>query len=406
MIAEGKMKEENRHKWPHNKIIGLSSASYKFEYLYKLYQQYEKLIMNPDKQDNAHRVIMHLSYDCAPEQLYDQNLLDQSKATMSQAQFEREFGSVFTDDSSGYFKVSKMAACTIPDGEGQSVQVIGDPKSKYLISFDPSWSESDGSDDFSMHVIKLNESKRNGTIVHSYALAGANLKKHIVYFFYLLNHFNVVGVVGDYNGGVQFLNSCNESEIFKKANMKIDCFDADFDNPQEYNAALKDARNQYNLETRKIAFLRKPSSSWIRSANEMLQAAFDHKKIWFAGSALDDDYTRQKMAIIPIEDITFSKINEDNDMSAKQIDFIEHIKDMVDMIKVQCALIQVSTTANGSQSFDLPSNLKKQRNADKARKDSYSALVLGNWMMNIYYDMMATPQQNNVQATFTPMFIG
>lgn len=406
MIAEDKMKEEDRHKWPHNKIIGLSSASYRFEYLYKLYQQYEKLIMNPDKQDNAHRVIMHLSYDCAPEQLYDQNLLDQSKATMSQAQFEREFGSVFTDDSSGYFKVSKMAACTIPDGEGQSVQVIGDSKSKYLISFDPSWSESDGSDDFSMHVIKLNESKRNGTIVHSYALAGANLKKHIVYFFYLLNHFNVVGVVGDYNGGVQFLNSCNESEIFKKANMKIDCFDADFDNPQEYNAALKDARNQYNLETRKIAFLRKPSSSWIRTANEMLQAAFDHKRIWFAGSALDDDYTKQKMAVIPIEDITFSKINEDGDMSAKQIDFIEHIKDMVDMIKVQCALIQVSTTANGSQSFDLPSNLKKQRNADKARKDSYSALVLGNWMMNIYYDMMATPQQDNVQATFTPMFIG
>ena len=257
-----------------------------------------------------------------------------------------------------------------------------------------------------MHVIKLNESKRNGTIVHSYALAGANLKKHIVYFFYLLNHFNVVGVVGDYNGGVQFLNSCNESEIFKKANMKIDCFDADFDNPQEYNAALKDARNQYNLETRKIAFLRKPSSSWIRTANEMLQAAFDHKRIWFAGSSLDYDYTKQKMAVIPIEDITFSKINEDGDMSAKQIDFIEHIKDMVDMIKVQCALIQVSTTANGSQSFDLPSNLKKQRNADKARKDSYSALVLGNWMMNIYYDMMATPQQDNVQATFTPMFIG
>jgi hypothetical protein len=87
MIEAGKMTEEERHKWPHNKIIGLSSASYKFEYLYKLYQQYENLILNPSKQDNAHRVIMHLSYDCAPKQLYDQNLLDQSKATMSEAQF-------------------------------------------------------------------------------------------------------------------------------------------------------------------------------------------------------------------------------------------------------------------------------------------------------------------------------
>jgi hypothetical protein len=404
MIAEGKMTEEERHKWPHNKIIGLSSASYKFEYLYKLYKQYENLIMNPDKQDNAHRVIMHLSYDCAPQQLYDQNLLDQSKATMSQAQFEREFGSVFTDDSSGYFKVSKMAACTIPDGEGQSVQVVGDPKAKYIVSFDPSWSESDGSDDFSMHVIKLNEGKQTGTIVHSYALAGANLKKHIYYLFYLLNHFNVVGIVGDYNGGVQFLNSCNESELFKKAGIKIDCFDADFDNPQEYATALRDARNQYNLETRKIAFLRKPSSYWIRYANEMLQAAFDHKKIWFAGAALDDDYTRQKMASIPIEEITFSRSDDEKDSSAKQIDFIEHIKDMVDMIKVQCALIQVSSTANGNQTFDLPSNLKKQRNADKARKDSYSALVLGNWMMNVYYDMMTAPVEN-IQSTFTPMFV-
>lgn len=404
MIAEGKMIEEERHKWPHNKIIGLSSASYKFEYLYKLYKQYEDLIMHPDKQDNAHRVIMHLSYDCAPQQLYDQNLLDQSKATMSQAQFEREFGSVFTDDSSGYFKVSKMAACTIPDGEGQSVQVVGDPKAKYIVSFDPSWSESDGSDDFSMHVIKLNEGKQTGTIVHSYALAGANLKKHIYYLFYLLNHFNVVGIVGDYNGGVQFLNSCNESELFKKAGIKIDCFDADFDNPQEYASALRDARNQYNLETKKIAFLRKPSSYWIRYANEMLQAAFDHKKIWFAGAALDDDYTRQKMASIPIEEITFSRSDDEKDPSAKQIDFIEHIKDMVDMIKVQCALIQVSSTANGTQTFDLPPNLKKQRNADKARKDSYSALVLGNWMMNVYYDMMTTHVEN-VQSTFTPMFV-
>jgi hypothetical protein len=150
--------------------------------------------------------------------------------------------------------------------------------------------------------------------------------------------------------------------------------------------------------------LRKPSSQWIRAANEMLQAAFDHKRIWFAGAALDDDFTRQRESVIPIGDISFTKYADDGDSYAKQIDLIEHIKVIVDTTKVQCALIQVSTTANGSQSFDLPSNLKKQRNADKARKDSYSALVLGNWMMNIYCDMMAAPV-DNVQATFVPMFV-
>jgi intein/homing endonuclease len=404
MIAAGKMTEEDRHRWSHNKIIGLSSASYKFEYLYKLYQQYENLILNPSQTDNAHRVIMHLSYDCAPKQLYDQNLLDQSKATMSEAQFEREFGSVFTDDSSGYFKVSKMAACTVPDGEGQAVEVVGDKNAEYILSFDPSWSESEGSDDFAMHVIKLRPDKKQGTVVHSYALAGANLKKHIIYFHYLYTHFNIVSIVGDYNGGVQFINSCNESEIFKKAGIKIETIDVDFDNPQEYANDLRYARNQYNKESRRICILRKPSSQWIRAANEMLQAAFDHKRIWFAGAALDDDYTRQKAAAIPIEEISFSRYNDDVDNYAKQIDLIEHLKTVVDTTKVQCALIQVSTTANGSQSFDLPSNLKKQRNADKARKDSYSALVLGNWMMNVYLDMMAAPV-DNVQATFVPMFV-
>lgn len=404
LIAEGKMSEDDRHKWPHNKIIGLSSASYKFEYLFKMYQQYENLILNPDNQDNAHRVVMHLSYDCAPEQLYDQNLIDQAKATMSQAQFEREFGSVFTDDSSGYFKVSKMAQCTMIDGEGQSVEIVGDSSAKYILSFDPSWSESDGSDDFAIQLIKLNPSNSTGTIVHSYAMSGTNLKKHIEYFYYLLTHFNVVAIVGDYNGGVQFINSCNESEIFKSNNYKLETMDVAFDDPAEYANDLRQARNQYNQSTRRIVYLRKPSSFWIRSANELLQAAFDHKKIWFASMAMNDDFTKQKLANIPIQNLKFERQDNEKEAGAKQIDFIEHQKDMVELIKVQCALIQVSTTAQGTQSFDLPSNLKKQRGADKARKDAYSALVLGNWMMNIYYDMIAAPVEN-VQPTFVPMFI-
>ena len=404
LIKQGKMSEEDRYRWPNNKIIGLSSASYKFEYLYKLYQQYESLILNSAEKDNAHRVIMHFSYDCAPDQLYDQNLINQAKATMSQSQFDREFGAVFTDDSSGYFKVSKMALCTIPDGEGQAVEVIGDPTAQYILAFDPSWSESDGSDDFSMQLIKINPEKRNGVVVHSYALSGTNLKKHIEYIHYLIAHFNIVSIVGDYNGGVQFINSCNESEIFKKAGIKLDMFDADFDNPQEYDKALRDARNQYNISTRKIVHLRKPSSAWIRYANESLQAAFDHKRIWFAGAAMDEAYNKQRLANIPIQTLKFSRHDDEKESGARQIDFIEQLKDNVELIKVQCALIQVNTSAQGTQSFDLPLNLKKQRGADKARKDSYSTLVLGNWMMQTYFDMINL-QEQNVQATFTPMFI-
>ena len=406
MIEQGKMKEEERKKWPNNKIIGLSSASYKFEYLYKLYQQYENLILNENKQDGAHRTIMHFSYDCAPAQLYDQNLINQSKTTMSESQFQREFGAIFTDDSSGYFKVSKMAECTIPDGEGQSVEVIGNPKDDYILAFDPSWSESESSDDFAMMLIKINLDTRKGTVVHSYALSGSSLKTHIKYMAYILTHFNISAVVGDYNGGVQFVNSCNESEIFKNKNLKLGVIEVDLDNTKDYDKNLRRLRNQYNKSEKNFVFLRKPTSAWIRLANESLQSAFDHKRIFFAGAAMNDDYNNQRKSRVPIEELKFMRNdpNQKGGKGARMIDFVEHQKDMMDLIKVQCALVQITTSTQGTQSFDLPPTLRKQKGADKARKDSYSALVLGNWMMNIYYDMQDFNENNN-QATFTPMFI-
>ena len=349
---------------------------------------------------------MHFSYDCAPEQLYDQNLISQSKATMSDSQFDREFNAVFTDDSSGYFKVSKMAACTIPDGEGQSVEVKGHKNDEYILSFDPSWSESESSDDFAMMLIKINKNERKGTVVHSYALSGANLKVHIKYMAYLLTHFNIVAVVGDYNGGVQFMNSCNESTIFKDKNLKLETMEAELDKLADYEKNLRRLRNQYNKSNKRFVFLRKPSSQWIRLANESLQSAFDRKKILFAGAAMNDDYNIQRKYKIEVKHLKFirSDGNEGSSEAARMIDLVEHQKDMMDLIKVQCALVQITTSAQGTQSFDLPPNLRKQKGADKARKDSYSALVLGNWMMNVYYDM-ETSGDIAEQQTFTPMFI-
>ena len=403
MIKAGKMKEEDRTEWPSNKMIGLSSASYKFEYLYKLYQAYENMIFNPGAKNQGRRCIMQFSYDAAPKALYDENLITQAKGSMSQSQIDREFNAIFTDDSAGYFKISKMSDCTIVDGESPCVEVCGEPDAEYIMAFDPSWSESESSDDFAIQIIKLIPEQKKGVVVHSYALPGTNLKKHIIYFKYLLDHFNIVMIVGDYNGGVQFLNSVNESDIFKREKIKIGTFDVAFNKPEEYHRDLKEARRSYNVNQKVICNLRKPTSGWIRSANEMLQTSFDRKRLYFAATAMDENYSIQKSKKIPIKDLKFSKYEDEKNIGAKMIEFIEHQKDMIDLTKAECALIQVSTSVGGTQSFDLPPNLKRQKGADKARKDSYSALVLGNWGMNIYYDMMDTPKEENIG--FTPIFI-
>jgi hypothetical protein len=409
LIQQGKMKEEDRHKWPNNKLIALSSASYKFEYLYKVYEKFEALIQGNVKEESgdATRCIMQFSYDCAPKKLYDENLIQQSKSTMSQSQFDREFGATFTDDSSGYFKTSRMAACTVSDGDKPSVELVGDSDSKYIISFDPSWAESESSDDFAIQVFKLNDETKQGVMVHGYALAGTSLKHHIEYFHYLLKSFNIVGIVGDYNGGVQFINACNESGLFKKSNINIKMLSQDLDNPEHYKKDLLAAKNNYNIVDRKYCILRKPTSQWIRRANELLQANFDHKKIWFACRALDDDYHTQIKKKIPIKKLKFSnfaEIEEKESAGAKMIDFLEHQQDMINLAKAECALIQIKTSPQGNQTFDLPDTLRRTTGANKARKDSYSALVLGNWMIKTYYDMMSA-EIKKVDNSFVPMFI-
>jgi len=407
LIKQGKMKESDRHIWPNNKLIALSSASYKFEYMYKAYEQFEDLIMTGGtKKSDAHRVIMQFSYDCAPKQLYDQNLINQAKSTMSQSQFDREFGAVFTDDSSGYFKTSKMAACTLKDGEMPCIQVKGEIKEKYILAFDPSWAESESSDDFAMLLIQLNDAKKIGTVVHSYALSGANLKQHIFYFDYLLSNFNIVAIIGDYNGGVQFINAVNESSLFKKKNKEIKCLNTNFDDIEHYQERLSEGKREYNIDNNTICYLRKPTSQWIRRANELLQSNFDHKRILFASRAIDDNYNEQRKKKIPINELQFLRTSQSMSQTdqAKMIDFVEHQFDMLNLIKSQCSLIQITSSAAGTQSFDLPSNLRRQTGPDKARKDSYSALVLGNWMVKLYYDMLDAKDQSTFQ-TFTPMFI-
>jgi hypothetical protein len=326
---------------------------------------------------------------------------------MSQSQYDREFGAVFTDDSSGYFKVSTMAACTIPDGEDPCVETKGDPDSKYILAFDPSWAESESSDDFAIQILKLNDEKKQGTLVHSYALSGTKLKEHIKYFHYLLKNFNIVAIVGDYMGGVQFLNAVNESALFKKENIQIRQLTADFSNPAKYADALLEGKHEYDFRRKKICLLQKPTSAWIRLANELLQANFDHKRVWFGSRALGDQYHQQTRKDIPIMDLKFANLGdqlEKESKAAKMIDFVEHQGDMLQLTKTECALVQITTSPHGHQTFDLPQLLKRQTGPDKARKDSYTALVLGNWMVKVYYDMLGA-RPPDVMTTFEPVFI-
>ena len=416
LIEKGEMSEEDRYVWPNNKLIILSSPSFKFEYMYKLFKKYEGLILDKEEEKNnedeeedesvdAYRLIMQLSYDCAPKRLYDQNLLKQAKATMSEMQFNREFGAQFVDESDGYFRLSKMAACTIPDGESPAVEVVGNPSDEYILAFDPNWAGNTSADHFAMHVFKILQEEQKVCLIHSYAVAGVSLKDHMKYFLYLITHFNIVGICGDYNGGVQFINACNESQMFKDANVNIGVIEIDIEKPENYHADIMEFKNQYNVKTKKYCILRKPTVNWIRNANEMLQAAIDHKRILFGSRAIDSHFDEQRKKNLPVEQLKWDNKITAASKAAKMIDFVDHQKSIIELTKAECANIEVTTNPQGSQSFNLPQNLKRQTGPNRARKDSYSALLLGNWFAKVYFDAKHAKANKKPSSSFIPFTI-
>ena len=218
-------------------------------------------------------------------------------------------------------------------------------------------------------------------------------------------------IVGDYMGGVQFIQACNESQIFKQSNMKLGNIDTNkLDDKGTYVQGLRVLRSQINKSNMTFCFLRKPTSNWIREANELMQSDIDHKRLRFAGRPMGDDYNRMQKSNIPILSLRFMPLSKNDrgldeydSAAAKNHEFIEHQESMINLTKGECALILVTSTATGSQRFDLPPNLRNQTGANKTRKDSYSALLLGNWGCKVYNDMMGPDIEYN--EDFTPMFL-
>jgi hypothetical protein len=396
LIASGKMKEEDKIVFENkSKMIALSSASYTFENLYKTYKEWLGKIYDGEEYD-AKYFISQLGYEALPAEMIDKTIIEEAQGGgQSHSSFLREYCAQFTDGSDSYFSAKKMHECTIPDGESPTTRVKGAKGKKYIIGIDPSFSNSPSSDYFAISVLEMDEERREGTLVHNYAVAGGDLKDHINYFYYVLTNFDVEMICID-NAGYQFLDSCNESENFVNAgiNLKFLEFDSVKDGV-EYSKELRRCKTSYNKSNHKICFKQNFTSEFIRKANEHLQACIDHKKIWFAsrttanGSAFD----KQNNSLINLK-LTGAETTSD---------LIEIQDSLVYQTKKQCALIEVKSTAKGTQTFDLPQHLKRSTSVNRARRDNYTALMLANWALKCYFEMQHNKE--DFSTTFLPRMV-
>jgi hypothetical protein len=294
-----------------------------------------------------------------------------------------------------------MEECTLKTGETPHTLLKGDPKKKYILGIDPNMSDSPNADYFAMAVLEYDDETKNGVLVHTYAGLG-NLKNHVAYLYYILNNFNIVFMILDNAGADVFLAACNESELFKKQKLEIKTFEFDSDlEGIDYEIMVKNAKRKYNLEDKKIAFNQVFTSTFIRKANEYLQACIDYKRIWFASktAAHESFFNSVVNKGAPIE-----LMKSDDKKDWMLLDFIENQDDFIYQTKKQCAIVEHSSTSRGTQSFDLPQHLKRSTSANKARKDNYSAFMLANWALKCYNDIILQKDEPQ-SATFSPIML-
>ena len=268
LIKEGRMKEEDRMVFENtSKMIALSSASYTFENLYKTYQEWTDKITSKEKTDGRY-FISQMAYDSLPEEMIDRTIIDEAQnGGASHSSFLREYCAQFTDGSDSYFSAKKMHLCTIPDGESPTTKIVGDKDKKYILGIDPSFSNSPSSDYFAMSLLELDDETSSGTLVHSYAVAGGNLKDHIKYLYHLMSNFNIQLICID-NAGYQFIDGANESEHFKKDGIKINFMN--FDSNKEgvdYQKEIRKFKREHNQDSGYICFKQVFTSEWLRKAN-------------------------------------------------------------------------------------------------------------------------------------------
>lgn len=423
LIARGSMTEAQRTKPINNaKMIGLSSASFTCEYLYRKFKEYAGQIYKPTikpGEEPAKYFISQMAWDGIPPATIgdriDKKIIELASSNQANAaSFKREYCATFIDGSDGYFSMNKMIACTIPDGQDPTLLLKGAKDKKYIIAIDPNFSNSETADHFAMCVMELEEkdNKCTGTIVHYYARAGKDLKDHIAYFHYLMTNFNVEMIIIDHLG-FQFVDSANESELFRNSNLNLKIFEftAEKDGV-DAEEQLKSARKNYNKQMQKIVFTQYFTTEFIAKANEWLQGCIDYKKIWFAGSIKGNNAAFDKAISLKIPEYILNSVNSNIDgtfdsdelmNSSKLIAFIDNQETLAKNTQYQCAAIEVKTTVKGVQSFDLPDIIKRDQSPSRMRRDSYTALMLACWGMKCYQDIMNTPIEQ--YETFTPFAV-
>jgi hypothetical protein len=301
-----------------------SSGFYKFNHMWKRMKLYWNMIDGGDE----NYCVWQVPITDMPDGFLNMDTIEESRGSMTDAEYQTEYMAQMVSDSDGLFKASLLESCSVDTGF--SIQLRGRDARSYILGVDVASKQ----DAFAVCVVELGEPNRIVSALEITHLSFPDMARHI---YKLVGQYNVVRIFMDRFGGGESLKDILALGLDgKKPILDLN----------EKDSLMR--HGDLILE------LCSPSTEWIRDANFGTKALMEHKNMLFPQPPFG--------------------------VSDDEAEAYEAIKKM----KIQAMSIIVSENPGGSLKFTTPTK--------GTPKDLYSSMILAGWGINKMLQEIEEPE--------------
>lgn len=379
-------------------IIG-GTCSYSFSNLGQYYKKYTSIIegqgdkeklkqLRPEDYESLseanprHYCVFRVPYNLLPEGYMSEADVIASKVSSSSDIFNSEFGCVFLDDSSGFFRKTLIDSCVTNEpinGNQFPPSIKGKPDAEYIIGIDPASEQ----DNFAIIVLevykghkrvvacfttnrkKFNKDKADSKTLEKrfYAYAAKKIRRIMQVF----GDQNVIQIGMDAEGGGRAIAD----------EMK------DLENPVYEIVVPGEIKDTDVLQGPHIIKLVKfQDYQWVSTANHTMKRDLENKNLLFPQY---DPYAMVAQEELEGKKGGFERLKNVKFLEGETVeDTIEAMYDEIELLKKELTSIVCTQTPNGRERWGLPvkkgETIASQNSGFK--KDRYSALLIANAIAN------------------------
>ena len=389
-----------------NQIIISGTASFDFEHFADYWKRYKSIIESQGDPDKLRELfpegvpdgfswkdysIMRIPYELVPPGFLDEKVLIRAKATVHSGIFAKEYGAVFTKDSTGFFRRSLIESCVASEVNLESeywppycpntfdATTRGNPDKKYIYAIDPA-SEVDN-----FCIVILEAAAEHSKVVYCWTTQRSEHRRRLKakttseddFYGYcarkirdLMRVFPCERIGMDkMGGGVAVMEALHDKDKLMTGEVPIW--------PIIDDSKPSDTDHEHGLHI--VELVQFANYDWIRDANNGMKKDLEDKALLFPRFdplTLELAIAEDKIRVESFQDKNPGKSLVLHDTLEDCVMEIEEMKDEMTTI----ILTKTGTGVNSRDRWDTPEIKQDTGKKGRLRKDRYSALLMGNML--------------------------